>query len=106
MDKIFYTISQTASLVGESSTTIRFWSNRFSKFIDPKRNAKGNRLFRSEDLEVLKRISHFTRECGLSLEATERKLRQGSLSEDDKLQQISESLTRIREQLAQIRESL
>lgn len=106
MDKLFYTVSQAAELVGENTTTVRFWSNRFKRYIAPKRNAKGNRLFRPEDLEVLKKIGYYSRECGLSLDAIERKLSGGEASGDEKMLQVRDSLLRIREQLTQIRETL
>lgn len=105
MAKLYYSISEASETIGENTTTIRFWSNRFQRFLNPKRNAKGNRLFVENELEILKRIKYLTRDCGLSLEATERKLASKG-GDDDKLLKIRESLLQIRARLAQIRETL
>jgi len=105
MEKLYYKISEAAAILGENTTTVRFWSNRFDKFITPARNAKGNRMFTPSDIEQLRRISYLTHDCGMSLEATERKLSGGN-EETDKMLRVRESLTKIREQLEQIRESL
>ena len=45
MDKLYYTIGEVSELLGETTSLVRFWSNSFPKYIKPKRNAKGNRLF-------------------------------------------------------------
>ena len=45
MEKLYYTIGEVSRMLGENASLIRFWSNSFSKFVKPKRNAKGNRLY-------------------------------------------------------------
>lgn len=105
MKKLYYSISETAEMLGESVSTVRFWSNNFDRFLSPRRNAKGNRMFVEKELEVLKKIKYLTRDCGLSLEATSRKLAAKG-SESDNLLKIKESLLKIRERLVQIRETL
>ncbi len=105
MKKLYYTISETAEMLGENISTVRYWSNTFSKFLKPHRNAKGNRMFVDKDIEVLRNIRHLTREGGLSLEATARRLSDRK-SGDDKLLKIRESLLQIRARLVQIRETL
>ena len=54
MEKLFYSISEVADILGESVSLVRFWSNSFPKYIKPERNAKGNRLYTSDDIDVLK----------------------------------------------------
>lgn len=105
MDKLFYSISETASMLGETVVTVRFWSNSFTKFLAPRRNAKGNRQYTADDVETLRRIQHLTRSGGLSLEAVARKLSEKG-SDVDKTLEIKDSLLRIREQLEQIRKTL
>ena len=53
MEKLYYTIGEAAEILGESTSLVRFWSNSFPKYIKPKRNAKGNRLFTAEDMDCL-----------------------------------------------------
>lgn len=105
MEKLYYGITETAELVGETPVTVRYWSNTFNKFLAPKRNAKGNRLFTSSDIELLHRIHYLTRECGLSLEAVGKKL-SNKAGDGANLLEIRESLLRIRAQLEQIRSEL
>lgn len=105
MEKLYYSISEVASIVGENTTTVRFWTNTFAKYISPKRNAKGNRLYRTEDLELLRRVHQLTREGGLSLEAVERKLGNPG-SDEDKAMQVRDILVSIKAQLEEIRKTL
>lgn len=103
--KLYYTISETAVMLEENISTIRYWSNTFEKFLSPRRNGKGNRLYLEKEIEVLRRIKYYTRDCGLSLEATSRKLSSKD-SEDEKMVRLRESLLQIRARLVQIRETL
>ena len=105
MEKLFYGITEAAALVGETPVTVRYWSNTFKKHLAPKRNAKGNRMFTADEVEVLRRIHYLTRECGLSLEAVGKKL---SSKADDgaNLLEIRASLLRIKAQLEQIKSEL
>ena len=68
MERLYYTISEVAQILGESVSLVRFWSNSFPKFVNPKRNAKGNRLYTKADLEALSQIHYLVKEQGLTLE--------------------------------------
>ncbi|MCF0176892.1 MAG: MerR family transcriptional regulator [Bacteroidales bacterium] len=105
MAKILYTIGEVAGLLGENISLVRFWSDNFSKFIHPKRNAKGNRLFSPEDVETFKTIHYLVKDCGLTLEGAAKKLA-GDRSEDTRKIKVLESLRSIREQLKEISSSL
>lgn len=105
MEKILYSISEVAGILGESVVTVRFWSNTFNRFLDPRRNAKGNRQYMKKDIETLKKIHYLTRDCGLSLDAVSKKLSKGG-SDEDKLLKIRKSLLEIRKNLEQIRSTL
>ena len=105
MEKIFYSISEVAQQLSETVVTVRFWTNTFSRYLEPHRNAKGNRMYKEKDIEILRRVHYLTRDCGLSLEAVGHKLSKSGRGEDKTLE-IRESLLRIRAKLLQIRESL
>lgn len=104
MEKLYYSISETAELVGENATTIRFWANSFPKFVSPRRNAKGNRQFTAKDLEALRRIKYLTRECGLNLEAVSRKM--SDTDPQDNISKVRSTLSDIRAELLKVKESL
>lgn len=105
MEKYLYTIGEVAEIIGESTSLVRFWSNEFPKFIKPQRNAKGNRLFTKEDVETFKLIHMMVKVEGLTLEGAAKRLK-GEKKESVSKAKVLESLKDIRQQLAEIRESL
>jgi len=64
MGKMYYTIGEVAEIIGESTSLVRFWSGKFSEFIKPARNKKGNRLFTAEDVANYKIIHHLVKDRG------------------------------------------
>jgi len=105
MEKIYYTIGEAAELLGESTSLVRFWSNSFTKFLKPKRNAKGNRLFTKDDIEVLKQIHLLVKEQGMTLEGAAKKLSVDKKKVDGKVK-VLDTLKEIRSQLVEVRKSL
>ena len=78
-------------MLGENASLVRFWTNSFPKYIKPHRNAKGNRQFTKEDIEVLKQLHLLIRGRGMSVE--------------DRVKAL-DSLKEIRRQLEEIRSGL
>lgn len=105
MEKYLYTIGEVATILGESTSLVRFWANEFPKFIRPQRNAKGNRLFTKEDVETFKHIHLLVKVEGLTLEGAAKRLR-GDRKEVISKARVLESLRSIRQQLAEIKEDL
>ncbi len=105
MDKYLYTIGEAAEIIGESTSLVRFWANEFPKFLKPKRNAKGNRLFTKDDIETLKHIHVLVKVEGLTLEGAAKRLR-GDRKEVINKARVLESLRNIRAQLEEIRREL
>lgn len=114
MDKVFYSVGDIASEIGESPSLVRFWSNKFGKFIKPSRNAKGDRLFSPEDLALFKKIHYLVKDMGLTLDGASRRLSAekktgADPSETGRLDasvKIKEKLSDIRAQLERVRELL
>lgn len=105
MGKLYYSIGDVAEILGENVSLVRFWSDTFPKFIRPKRNAKGNRLFMADDVEMFKRIHFLVKTEGLTLEGAAKQLKRETAKVDRSIR-VLESLHRIREQLESIRKSL
>lgn len=105
MKKIFYSISEVSEILGENASLVRFWSNTFQKYVKPVRNAKGNRQFREEDVEVLKKIHFLVNEKGLTLDGVAKILSSESSGVDRTIKAL-ESLREIKAQLLEIRNSL
>ncbi len=59
--KQYYSIGDVATMFKENTSLIRYWENEFS-ILKPKKNKKGDRFFRPEDVKNLKMIYHLLRE--------------------------------------------
>jgi DNA-binding transcriptional MerR regulator len=105
MEKYLYTIGELSELLGESVSCIRFWSDSFPKFINPRRNAKGNRMYTKEDIETFKHIQMLLKVEGLTIEGAAKRLK-GEKKEVINKSRVLESLKDIRQQLLEIREEL
>lgn len=105
MERLFYTIGEVADMLGENVSLVRYWSDYFSKFLKPHRNAKGNRMYTSEDIEVLRQIYYLVKSRKLTLEGAVRKMTEDRRSVESRVKAV-ESLKLIREQLEEIRKSL
>lgn len=105
MKKLYYSIGEVAEILGESTSLVRFWANSFPKLIDPVRNAKGNRQFTEQDVEVFKQIHFLVKESGMTLDGAQKKLTQGKDQLANNVK-ILDSLRSMRSQLEEIRKSL
>ncbi len=105
MEKIYYSIGETAEILGESTSLVRFWTNSFEKFLNPRRNAKGNRIYTADEIDTLKQIHLLVKEQGMTLEGAARKLAEDRRSVDSRVKAL-DTLKEIRAQLAEIRSSL
>jgi len=105
MEKIYYTIGETASVLGESVSLVRYWSNTFEKFIKPYKNAKGDRMYHAEDIETLKQIHHLVKDKGLTLKGAEQQLLSDRSAVEARVKAI-DSLRDIRAQLVEVKNSL
>ena len=105
MAKMIYTMGEVAQLLGENASAVRYWSNYFEKFIKPRRNAKGNRLYHPEDVETLKQVQYLLKNQGLTLEGTKQRLTEDRRTVDKRVKAIG-ILKGIREELVQVRKAL
>lgn len=77
MEKLYYTIGEAAEMLGENVSLVRYWSDNFSRFLKPHRNAKGNRMYTADDLEVLKQIYHLVKVNGMTLAGAQEEIDRG-----------------------------
>lgn len=105
MEKMLFKMGEVADMLGEETSTIRFWANTFSKHIKPERNAKGNRMFRPQDLETLRTIRFLVRENGMTLDGVAKRL-EGDRGELDSKMKIVAKLQGIKSMLEELQESL
>lgn len=102
--KLYYTMGEVSEMFDVNPSLIRYWEGQFD-VLKPKKNKKGNRLFRPEDIEMLKLIYHLVKERGMTLEGAKRSLKQNksAISRDSEL---LERLQRVRSLLLEVREDL
>lgn len=105
MEKLFYSISEAAGIIGESVSLVRLWSNSFESFIKPHRNGKGNRMYSAADIETLKQIHLLVKEKGMTLEGAAGVLSAGRSKVQHNVKAL-DSLKAIRAQLVEIKKSL
>lgn len=65
--KMYYPIGQVAAWFKVNPSLIRLWENEFT-VLKPKKNGKGDRLFRPEDVKNIQLIYHLTREKKYTME--------------------------------------
>ncbi len=104
IEKIYYSIGEVAELFKVKTSLIRYWETEFS-ILKPKKNAKGDRQFRQKDMENLKLIYHLVKERKYTLEGAKSALKKGNVELVAKYQVI-ESLSRIRNFLAELKDEI
>lgn len=105
IEKLYYNIGEVADILGENTSLVRFWSDKFSEFVKPERNKKGNRRYTVSDIKTLKTIYHLVKEKGMTLDGAYQKMkynREGS----DKSAEVVERLNGIKDTLLEIQKSL
>lgn len=105
MEKLYYTLGETAAILGENPSLVRFWTTTFDKFLQPHRNAKGNRLYKAEDIETLKQLHFLIKKEGLTLEGAARRMSQDRRTVEARVKAL-DSLREIRRQLVEVRKGL
>ncbi len=105
MEKLYYTIGETAAQLGENVSLVRYWTDVFGKYVKPVRTTKGDRRYTAGDIETLKQIHYLVKDKGLTLEGAARQLKADRSKVDNRVKAIGE-LKEIREQLTEIRKGL
>ncbi len=73
--KSYYSIGQVSVMFHLNQSLIRLWANEFDAFLDPKKNKKGDRFFRPEDVKALVLIHHLVRQRKFTMEGAKDYLR-------------------------------
>jgi DNA-binding transcriptional MerR regulator len=103
--KVSYTIGEVAGILGENVSLVRFWTNSFSKYIKPERNAKGNRLYTKSEVDFLRQLHYLIKDKGMTLDGAARQIASDRKNVEARVQAL-DSLKEIRAQLEEIRKSL
>ena len=101
--KKYYSIGVVANMFGVNVSLIRFWEKEFDA-LKPKLNGKGDRLFRPEDVKILKQIHHLLREKKYTIEGAKEFLKKNKQSEESFL--IVEEMQKLKLFLTDLKLSL
>jgi DNA-binding transcriptional MerR regulator len=80
--KRYYSIGTVSEMFKVNVSLIRFWENEFD-ILKPKKNAKGDRLFRPEDVKNLKMIYHLLRDRKYTIEGAKEFLKKNKKVEEN-----------------------
>src|SRR5258706_6884977 len=72
--KQYYSITEVSGWFHVNTSLIRFWENEFD-ILKPRKNRKGDRLFRPEDVKNLQLIYYLLRNCKYSVEGARQYLK-------------------------------
>ncbi|MEE9350470.1 MAG: MerR family transcriptional regulator [Flavobacteriaceae bacterium] len=103
-NKQYYRIGEVAKAFGVNTSLIRFWEKEFD-IIKPKKNKKGNRLFKPGDIKNFQLIFHLVKEKGYTLDGAKKKLKEKPIIEKDnhdivaRLESIKAELINFKNQL-------
>jgi DNA-binding transcriptional MerR regulator len=101
--KSYYSIGTVSEMFKVNASLIRFWENEFD-ILKPKKNGKGDRFFRPEDVKNLQLIYHLLRERKYTIDGAKDFLKNNKKA-DEKFT-IIESLKKLKSFLHELKTSL
>lgn len=101
--KMYYSIGKVAAMFKVNQSLIRLWENEFD-VLKPKKNGKGDRLFRPEDIKNIQLIYHLMRERKYTMEGAKEFIKHNKKA-DEKFALI-ESLKKLKGFLNEIKANL
>lgn len=101
--KSYYSIGKVAAMFGVNQSLIRLWENEFD-VLKPKKNSKGDRYFRPEDVKNIQLIHHLMREKKYTMEGAKAYFRNNKKA--DAQFAMIESLKKIKSFLLELKANL
>lgn len=102
--KLYYPISEVAKWFNVNASLIRFWEKEFD-ILKPRKNRKGDRLFRPEDVKNLELIYALLREKKYTVEGAKEYIKSHK-KQADVHQQLNKSLTKFKSFLLELKANL
>ncbi len=99
--KLYYPIREVAAFFNVNTSLIRMWETEFD-ILQPRKNRKGDRLFRFEDIKNLQIIYYLLRNKKFSIDGAKKYLKENKGKLDSK-QQLLHSLKKIKNFLLDIK---
>lgn len=102
--KLYYSIGEVADILNVNASLLRFWEKEFD-IVKPQKNAKGNRIYKEQDVKNLKLIHHLVKDRGFTLDGAKKKIKDQHKALLEKSEMI-ESLKHVKDMLLDLKESL
>lgn len=102
--KLYYSIGEVATMLNVKPSLLRYWETEFS-MIQPRKNKKGDRFYRPEDIKTLQMIQFLLREKKFTVEGAKTYLK-NNLQHAEKTFALVESLRQIKAFLQAIKADL
>ena len=102
--KLYYPIRDVAGFFKVNTSLIRAWEIEFD-ILQPRKNRKGDRLFRVEDIKNLQIIYYLLRNKKFSIEGAKKYLK-ANKKKADVTHQLTQSLTKFRNFLLELKSNL
>jgi DNA-binding transcriptional MerR regulator len=80
--KQYYSIGQVAVMFHVNHSLLRLWTNEFDGFIHTRKNKKGDRFYRPEDIKTLQVIHHLLRQRKFTMEGARDFLKKNKSAEE------------------------
>ena len=102
--KSYYSIGQVAEMFHVNHSLIRMWANEFDDYLQTKKNKKGDRYFRPEDIKTLEMIHHLLRKRKFTTQGARDFLKKNKNA--DERFSIIQSMQKVKTFLLEIKASL
>lgn len=99
--KLYYSISEVASMMNVTETLLRYWEKEFPN-IKPNKVGRGIRQYTKADIEQVKMVYHLVKERGMTLQGARDMLKRNKGGEIDRNVDVIERLKDIRAELQDI----
>lgn len=103
-EKRYYSIGQAAEMFHVNHSLLRMWANEFDDFLQTKKNKKGDRYFRPEDIKTLELIHHLLRKRKFTTQGARDFLKKNKNA--DERFAVIQSMQRVKAFLLEIKASL
>lgn len=102
--KRYYSIGQVAEMFHVNHSLLRMWANEFDDYLQTKKNKKGDRYFRPEDIKTLELIHHLLRQRKFTTQGARDYLKKNKNA--DERFAIIQSMQKVKSFLLEIKASL
>ena len=102
--KLYYSISEVASMIGVTESTLRFWEKEFPS-IKPQKAGRNIRQYTKEDIDEIRKVHHLLKEKGMKVEGARQVLLQNGKGQDVRIDML-QRLKFIRDELMEISKEL